>query len=69
MQHLALRRSGRSDPAASLLLWRHLDIDRWLVHGASWGVTLSLAYAERHPERITEMVLASITMTRPRDVR
>lgn len=50
-------------------LREHLGVDRWLVHGASWGVTLALAYAERQPERVTEMVLASITMTRPADVR
>ena len=36
--------------------------------GASWGVTLALAYAERFPERVTEMVLLSITMTRRADV-
>jgi proline iminopeptidase len=47
----------------------HLGIDAWTVWGASWGVTLALAYAERHPERVTEMVLASVTMTRPADIR
>lgn len=47
----------------------HLGIDRWLVCGASWGVTLGLAYAQRFPERVTEMVLVSITMTRPGDIR
>jgi len=46
----------------------HLGIDRWLVWGGSWGVTLALAYAERHPNRVSEMVLLSITMTRPSDV-
>lgn len=50
-------------------LREHLTIDRWLVWGASWGVTLALAYAERFPERVSEMVLLSITMTRRRDVR
>jgi proline iminopeptidase len=49
-------------------LREHLGIDRWLVWGASWGVTLGLAYAERHPERVTEMILLSITLTRPSDV-
>jgi len=49
-------------------LREHLGIDRWLVWGASWGVTLALAYAERHPERVSEMVLLSITMTRRADV-
>lgn len=46
----------------------HLGVDRWLVWGASWGVTLGLAYAQRHPQRVTEMVLVSVTMTRPSDV-
>ena len=46
----------------------HLGIERWLVWGASWGTTLALAYAERHPERVSELVLASITLTRPSDI-
>jgi proline iminopeptidase len=49
-------------------LREHLGIERWLVWGASWGVTLALAYAERFPERVTEMILLSITMTRRTDV-
>ncbi|HET9345721.1 MAG TPA: prolyl aminopeptidase [Candidatus Limnocylindrales bacterium] len=50
-------------------LREHLGIERWLVWGGSWGVTLALAYAERFPDRVTELVLLSITMTRHRDVR
>ena len=46
----------------------HLGIERWLVWGASWGTTLALAYAERHPHAISELILASITLTRPRDI-
>ena len=46
-----------------------LGIERWLVCGASWGVTLGLAYAERHASRVSEMVLVSVTMTRPADIR
>src|ERR1700726_2911189 len=42
------------------LLRRRLDIERWLVFGGSWGSTLALAYAERHPHRVTEMVLVSV---------
>jgi proline iminopeptidase len=49
-------------------LREHLGIDRWLVWGGSWGVTLGLAYAQRHPERVSEMMLVSVTMTRPSDV-
>lgn len=50
-------------------LREHLGIDRWLVWGASWGVTLGLAYAERFPQRVSEMVLLSITMSRRSDVQ
>jgi proline iminopeptidase len=49
-------------------LREHLGIERWLVWGGSWGVTLALAYAERFPERVTEMILLSVTLTRPSDV-
>jgi len=44
-------------------LRRHLAVDRWLVHGRSWGCTLALAYAQRYPQRVTEIVLAAVTMT------
>lgn len=50
------------------LLREHLDIERWLVLGASWGTTLGLAYAERHPERVTEAVLFLIALTQRREV-
>ena len=40
-----------------------LGIDRWLVWGGSWGTTLGLAYAEAHPESVTELLLASVTTT------
>ncbi len=46
------------------LLRRHLDVDRWLVFGGSWGSTLALAYAETHPEQITEMILFGVTTGR-----
>ncbi len=39
---------------------QHLGVQRWLVFGLSWGSTLALAYAEQYPDRVTEMVLASI---------
>lgn len=41
-------------------LRRHLDISKWQVFGGSWGSTLALAYAETHPERVTELVLRGI---------
>jgi proline iminopeptidase len=43
------------------LLRSHLGIGRWVVSGGSWGVTLALAYAQRHPERVAAMVLAAVT--------
>lgn len=45
-------------------LREHLGIDSWLLFGVSWGSTLALAYAVRHPERVSGIVLASVTMTR-----
>src|ERR1035438_7893190 len=50
-------------------LRQHLRIDKWVMFGGSWGVTLGLAYAERHPDRVTAAIFASVTMTRPADVR
>ncbi len=41
-----------------------LGIERWLVFGGSWGSTLALAYAQAHPERVTELVLRGIFMLR-----
>jgi proline iminopeptidase len=70
-----------SDPAVSLehnttnhlvadmeRLREHLGIDRWLLFGGSWGSTLILAYAERYPERVSEIVLVGVTMTRPDEI-
>ena len=67
------RGSGRSTPHASLQdnttwhlvediekLRRHLNIEKWQVFGGSWGSTLSVAYAETHPTRVTELVLRGI---------
>src|SRR6266516_7408202 len=45
------------------LLREHLDIDRWLILGGSWGTTLGLAYAERHPASVSEIVFFSVTNT------
>lgn len=67
-----------SDPSVSLennttwnlvadmeLLREHLGIDRWQLFGGSWGSALALAYAQTHPERVTEMVLRGIFTLRP----
>ncbi|KJK44222.1 proline iminopeptidase [Lentzea aerocolonigenes] len=70
-----------SDPAADMSvntidhliadmekLREHLGIDRWLVYGGSWGTTLALAYAQRHPERVTEMILVAVTTASQREL-
>jgi proline iminopeptidase len=46
------------------LLRAQLGIERWLLYGGSWGSTLALAYAQRHPHRVTEIVLPSVTTSR-----
>ena len=69
------RGCGKSTPNASLeanTTW-HLvaDIERlremagvekWLVFGGSWGSTLALSYAEKHPERVSELVVRGVYM-------
>jgi proline iminopeptidase len=45
-------------------LREQLGVDRWMLYGGSWGVTLSLAYAERYPERVSAMLMAGITTNR-----
>lgn len=76
------RGSGKSTPHASIeenttwdlvadieRLREHCGIDRWQVFGGSWGSTLSLAYAETHPERVTELVLRGIFLCRPKEIQ
>ncbi|GAA1875447.1 prolyl aminopeptidase [Actinomadura bangladeshensis] len=48
-------------------LREHLGVDRWLVFGGSWGSTLALAYAQAHPDRVTEIVLRGVYLVRPSD--
>jgi proline iminopeptidase len=49
-------------------LRKHLGIERWLLYGGSWGSTLILAYAERHPERVSEIVLLGVTTSRRSEI-
>jgi len=49
-------------------LRRRLGIDRWLVLGGSWGSTLALAYAQAHPDHVSEIVLFSVATTTRREV-
>ena len=76
------RGAGKSTPYASLeenTTWdlvsdmeairNHLAISRWMLFGGSWGSTLSLAYATRHPESITDMILRSIFLCRREEIQ
>jgi proline iminopeptidase len=46
----------------------HLDIDRWQLFGGSWGATLAMAYAQRYPERVSEIVLRGVFLLREREL-
>jgi proline iminopeptidase len=75
------RGSGQSTPHASLdnnttwdlvndieILRAALQVKRWQVFGGSWGSTLALAYAQAHPDRVTEIVLRGIFMLRKKEI-
>jgi proline iminopeptidase len=49
-------------------LREHLQIDRWQVFGGSWGATLGLAYAQAHPDRVSELVLRGIFLLRRSEI-
>jgi proline iminopeptidase len=49
-------------------LREHLGIQRWLLSGGSWGSTLLLAYAQRHPRRVSEIVIAGVTTSRRSEI-
>jgi proline iminopeptidase len=49
-------------------LREHLGVERWILYGSSWGSTLILAYAERHPGRVTAAVITAVTTTRRSEI-
>ena len=49
-------------------LREHLGIERWLLYGGSWGSTLILAYAQRFPERVSEIVILGVTTGRREEI-
>lgn len=68
--HAELRNNTTWDLIADMERIReHLGIERWQLFGGSWGSTLSLAYAQQHPDRVTEMVLRGIFLLRPREIQ
>ncbi|WP_218036738.1 prolyl aminopeptidase [Sphingobium sp. EM0848] len=75
------RGCGRSTPHAGLeanTTW-HLvadmeklralmGVEQWLIFGGSWGSALALAYAQTHPEHVSELVLRGIFTVRPSEL-
>jgi proline iminopeptidase len=49
-------------------LREHLGIDRWAVFGVSWGSVLGITYAQRHPDRVSALVLAAVSTGTADDV-
>ena len=75
------RGSGKSKPHAELrenttwdlindieTLREKFGIEKWFVFGGSWGSTLSLAYAETHPDRVLGLILRGIFLTRRKEL-
>lgn len=75
------RGAGRSTPLGELTdndtdhlvgdleaLRRLLGVERWIVFGGSWGSTLSIAYAEAHPDRVIGLVLRGIFLMRRSEI-
>ena len=76
------RGCGKSTPHAELAenttwdlvgdiekLRSHLNISSWTVFGGSWGSTLSLAYAQKHPDRCDGLILRGIFMLRAKEIQ
>lgn len=68
--HAELRENTTWDLVADIERIREkLGIEKWLVFGGSWGSTLSLAYAAKHPERVAGLVLRGIFLLTEAEIR
>ena len=47
----------------------YLNIEQWVLFGGSWGSTLSLLYAQAHPERVRGLILRSVLLANDNDRR
>lgn len=76
------RGAGRSSPHAALrnntaqhliadmeVIRKHLEVDKWVLFGGSWGATLSLIYAQAFPERVSGLILRGILLCRNKDLQ
>jgi len=67
--HASLERNTTWDLVADMERIREtLGIERWTLFGGSWGSTLALSYAVRHPERVEALVLRGIFLLRRREI-
>lgn len=79
--HFDQRGCGQSTPHASLTdntTWHLVEdmekirefcgIETWQVCGGSWGSTLALAYAQTHPERVSELILRGLFLGRKKEM-
>lgn len=75
------RGSGRSTPHADLsenttqalvsdmeFIREFLGVEQWVLFGGSWGSTLSLVYAQTHPDRVAGLILRGIFLSRKHDM-
>ncbi|MEO0854053.1 MAG: prolyl aminopeptidase, partial [Cyanobacteria bacterium J06648_11] len=75
------RGAGRSQPLGCLqdnttqhliedleTIRQHLQVDRWVLFGGSWGSTLAIAYAQAHPDRAIALILRGLFLMRPREL-
>lgn len=76
------RGAGRSTPHAELesnnsqalvddieKIRAHLNVDKWVLFGGSWGSTLALLYAQSFPEYVSGMILRGIFLCRDQDLQ
>ncbi|MGE0742848.1 MAG: prolyl aminopeptidase [Hyphomonadaceae bacterium] len=67
--HAELRENTTWDLVADIERVRErYGIEKWLVFGGSWGSTLALAYAAKHPERVAGLVLRGIFLLRKSEI-
>lgn len=67
--HAELEENTTWDLVADMeLLREHLGLEQWQLLGGSWGSTLSLAYAQTHPERVSQLILRGIFTLRKSEI-
>ena len=68
--HSDLTDNTTSDLIADMeAIRKYLNVDKWLLFGGSWGSTLSILYAQAHPDRVSGMILRGIFLCRDQDIQ